>query len=100
MATFFYPDSMLTFGKYKGQRVSDILERDPDYIAWCTENISWFRFRPQKMMTKEGILIQSEEVYERYLQKLQLEEAQHDFEPEEEDDYGLGFDYDGNVYEL
>ena len=27
------------FGKYKDQEVTDILEKDPDYIVWFYENV-------------------------------------------------------------
>ena len=29
-----YIDGILTFGKYKGRAVSDIVERDPGYFLW------------------------------------------------------------------
>lgn len=32
----------LQFGKYKGEQVQDIIEKDPDYIRWCLDNIDWF----------------------------------------------------------
>lgn len=30
---------MMTWGKYKGQKVHDILKQDPDYLKWCVLNI-------------------------------------------------------------
>ena len=32
----------LYFGKYKGSRIDDILETDPEYLAWCVENVKGF----------------------------------------------------------
>jgi hypothetical protein len=36
----FDPETIFTFGKYKGERMIDIYNRRPDYIDWCLENIS------------------------------------------------------------
>jgi hypothetical protein len=30
------------FGKHKGKLIRDIIEEDPDYIAWCLDNIDGF----------------------------------------------------------
>lgn len=35
-------DSLLKFGKYKGKVLEDVLNDDPEYLAWCLENIEWF----------------------------------------------------------
>ena len=31
---------LLQFGKYKGRTVEDVYKEDPNYIRWCSENIS------------------------------------------------------------
>lgn len=28
----------MTFGKYRGDRIQDILDNDPHYLVWCHEN--------------------------------------------------------------
>ena len=33
----------LKFGKYKGEYVQDVIEKDPDYLLWCLDNIDWFK---------------------------------------------------------
>ena len=31
-------DSILTFGKYKGEKLADVMDDDPGYIVWLSEN--------------------------------------------------------------
>jgi hypothetical protein len=31
-------DDIFKFGKHKGDQLEDVLDDDPDYIAWCVEN--------------------------------------------------------------
>lgn len=33
---------VFTFGKYKGYSFTEILYKDPSYIEWCRNNVSWF----------------------------------------------------------
>ena len=33
----------LTFGKYKGKTVADVLVEDPSYIVWAHENVDFFK---------------------------------------------------------
>ena len=35
----FTPETIFTFGKYKGARVLDVYQKHPDYLEWCEENI-------------------------------------------------------------
>ena len=33
-------DAVLTFGKYKGERITDVFSKDPEYLNWCyTQNV-------------------------------------------------------------
>jgi len=36
-------DSELTFGKYIGQTVHQVLHKDPSYIVWAHDTIEWFK---------------------------------------------------------
>lgn len=38
--------SKLTFGKYRGYRIEDVLEVDPSYLVWAVNNVHWFRLKP------------------------------------------------------
>ena len=42
-ATIFGQDDKMTFGKYKGQLVRDVLSDNPGYLRWANENIEWFQ---------------------------------------------------------
>ena len=35
-------DDELSFGKYKGKTVEEVLEDDPTYLRWCLENVPSF----------------------------------------------------------
>ena len=32
----------ITFGRHKGKTIKQIIEKDPQYLYWATENIPWF----------------------------------------------------------
>lgn len=38
----FTKESVLEFGKHKGETVEDVLKYDPSYLVWCIENLKWF----------------------------------------------------------
>lgn len=37
-------DTILQFGKHKGERVADVIKTDANYIVWMSENISSAEF--------------------------------------------------------
>jgi hypothetical protein len=41
----------LTFGKYKGYTIEDVLEDDPNYLEWAIDEIEWFEL--DEIATKE-----------------------------------------------
>ena len=40
--------NIFTFGKYKGQKVDDIIQSNPLYIDWCCKNVKGFDLTPQQ----------------------------------------------------
>lgn len=34
-------NSIMPFGKYKGQTIGDIIQEDPGYLLWCKDNLSF-----------------------------------------------------------
>lgn len=36
--------NIITFGKYKGMSVTNVLRIDPSYFGWCKNNVRWFKF--------------------------------------------------------
>jgi len=43
MTDFSY-NSKMTFGKFKGETIKDLIERNPAYLEWCLRNVNWFNF--------------------------------------------------------
>ncbi len=46
---FYDIDSVFTFGKYEGQSIAEVYEKDPKYIKFCEENIDEFYVSPSVM---------------------------------------------------
>ena len=40
--TFYDLDTVFTFGKYKGETLRDVFERDPAYVDYCLVNVDEF----------------------------------------------------------
>ncbi|HEY9701250.1 MAG TPA: hypothetical protein V6C58_02335 [Allocoleopsis sp.] len=38
----------LSFGKYKGHNLKDVVQSDPDYIFWMIENVAMFKNKFEK----------------------------------------------------
>ena len=47
--TIFGKGNRLTFGKYKGQLVEDVIQKDPEYFVWAHNNIEWFELEEEAM---------------------------------------------------
>ncbi len=39
----------LTFGKYSGEPLHQIIEKDPEYILWVHNNVKFFPLRPKEL---------------------------------------------------
>ena len=35
-------NEILSFGKFYGMSIKEIIDKKPSYIIWCSENIEWF----------------------------------------------------------
>lgn len=35
-------NELITFGKYKGRTILEVLEEDPQYLLWANENVEGF----------------------------------------------------------
>jgi hypothetical protein len=42
--TVFSLNYPLSFGKYKGTKIVDILEKDLNYLFWLRDNVKWLKF--------------------------------------------------------
>ena len=36
------PSHLLSFGKYKGDTIEEVLRKDPELLVWYHDNIEWF----------------------------------------------------------
>lgn len=50
---------VMTFGKYKGQPIKDVITKDPRYCLWAHNNVSFFKMMPDqiqecKLRTRSG----------------------------------------------
>lgn len=46
---------IFTFGKYKYQKVDDMIDSNPNYVDWARKNVPYFKLTPQelqKLMSK------------------------------------------------
>ncbi|MBP9993344.1 MAG: hypothetical protein KBT67_00165 [bacterium] len=46
---FYDIDDIFTFGKYEGETLAEVFEKDPKYIKYCEENIDDFYVSPGVM---------------------------------------------------
>lgn len=61
-------NSVLEFGKYKGQTIKQVLEQNVDYITWCLENINHFALDEEAELEWDSILDARSWDIERQLQ--------------------------------
>jgi hypothetical protein len=57
-------DSILPFGKWKGVKVSAVIETDPQYLLWVNENVERYNVDPEVVRLAERqveILCEEEE---------------------------------------
>lgn len=40
-------EDKITFGKYLGKKIKDILEIDPSYLIWAHNTIDWFKLEDE-----------------------------------------------------
>ena len=48
-------ETVLTFGKYKGESIADILEEDAQYLVWLHDNSDFFELDHILLDEAEGI---------------------------------------------
>ena len=54
----------MQFGKYKGMRILDVIDKDASYIVWCIKNVKGF-------VLDEKLVHEMLEQYERHHRNLQ-----------------------------
>ena len=47
----------ITFGKYKGQKIGDLILTHIGYIMWCLDNVSWFSLDEEEQRIYDYVAI-------------------------------------------
>lgn len=71
-------NDLITFGKYKGSKVKDVMKDEPSYLIWCQDNVEFFEL-------DEDLLLQCEEAVERRKNKSR-ETNLNDFDDDDDGD--------------
>lgn len=56
-------DDVLSFGRYKGRTIREMLEEDPNYLTWAHTKIGWFKLEPDVMEAAVAAALQSQNDY-------------------------------------
>lgn len=56
------------FGKYNGQKVTDIIETDPKYVSWAIDNVKYFSINDEENDLLRKALYKYSEKLEKYIQ--------------------------------
>ena len=70
--------SLFTFGKYKGELVQDVINKDACYVEWCINNVDGF------VMSKE------DDARIRRLANIERAEEEREYNHERYDDFDFG----------
>jgi len=87
-------DSIIGFGKYKGERVIEIIEKDSEYILWCIINLLHFTISDELLILKN---VRIHPLYNSALEHNMIKEMiilEEFFLMKEEDDGNINFDTD------
>jgi tetratricopeptide (TPR) repeat protein len=74
-------DSEITFGKYKGKTLEEVLEKDPPYVLWCITNVLFFCIDKRFLVSKKFKL------QKNYLKALELNLVKLRFIEDIEEEY-------------
>ncbi len=113
---FYDIDSEFTFGKYEGQTIKEVFEKDPKYIDFCFNNIDEFYVSPDVMKELRSLDPRftsapaetddelDDDMFDNYLDESGvLEDMDESFLSDEDelswDDDGLGFDDEDDDFE-
>ena len=97
---FYDLDDVFTFGKYEGQTIAEVYEKDPKYIKYCEENIDEFYVSPglKRDLKSLGRAISDSALLDRDFDKMsddEIAEFMHQMdEGDEFDESKLDDDFD------
>lgn len=52
--------NIISFGMYRGRTVSEIIQKDPQYINWATKNVKKFKLSKEEKNQLAKILTKDE----------------------------------------
>lgn len=52
-------NDVLSFGKYKGSTIKDVIKEEPSYLIWCQQNVGWFELDEDLLLKCEELVEQS-----------------------------------------
>lgn len=50
--------NIMDFGKHYGSNIQTIIEQDPDYLAWCCDNVGGFRLTDEAEAALDEALLE------------------------------------------
>ena len=50
--------NMMDFGKWYGSHIQTIIDKDPDYLVWCVENVAGFELDDEAEYQLDGALLE------------------------------------------
>lgn len=56
----------INFGKYKGDTIEKVLEKDPKYLLWAVEHIEWFELNDDVLEAIDDAQHLPEDTYKRF----------------------------------
>ena len=59
-------DGRVTFGKYKGYTVQYVLDENPKYLIWASENVEFFKVEQDILDRARSYSYSEPSFYERY----------------------------------
>jgi hypothetical protein len=61
-------ETLLNFGKYKGQSCKEVFQKDTQYISWCFQMIDWFCITDEIFEKLPVVIALRENTHENWLQ--------------------------------
>lgn len=85
-----------TFGKYKGEKIDEIIEVNPKYVLWAERNVSYFSLTPEQhraciTVIRGGRL--------SYFDKMEFRERTYSNDYDDIDEYSADYENDMSCFD-
>jgi hypothetical protein len=81
----------LTFGKYKGNTIAEVVSKNAQYLIWCSNSIEWFELSDSALQKVEDTVMQQRNYYHNVNRQLDNDFHRHFDNPELFDDDSTPF---------